>query len=156
MVNGPMGWLYRREGARRRWTSRRQGRRRLDADQRVYLRRTGGWVGLRRGLVRGGSGRGQCMTAAMLTITAKDRSRRCTGFSTDDVAQRLTHLVDTLIPILLSDEVLVRTAGRVYVDTWLENRRQLNRRRSQATPERAGRRTRWIETALKPIRDQLR
>ena len=50
----------RREGARWRWTSRRQGRRRLDADQRADLRRTSSWLGLRRGLVRRRSGRGQC------------------------------------------------------------------------------------------------
>ena len=72
------------------------------------------------------------------------------AFSTDDVAQRLADLVDTLMMALLSDEVVVRTAVRVYMDTWLANRRD-----GQAAPVRAGRRPRWIEAALKPIQDQL-
>src|SRR5437868_70534 len=44
------------------------------------------------------------------------------AFSTDDVAQRLADLVDTLMIALLSDEAVVRTAVRVYMDTWLANR----------------------------------
>jgi AcrR family transcriptional regulator len=72
------------------------------------------------------------------------------AFSTDDVAQRLADLVDTLTVALLSDEAVVRTAVRVYMDTWLANRRD-----GQPVPVRAGRRPRLIEAALKPIRDQL-
>jgi AcrR family transcriptional regulator len=72
------------------------------------------------------------------------------SFSTDDVAQRLTDLIDTFMPILLGEEVIVRTAVRVYLDTWLENRRS-----GQETPVRAGRRARWLEEALRPIQTQL-
>ncbi len=72
------------------------------------------------------------------------------GFATDDVAQRLTDLIDTAMPLLLSAEPLVRTAVRVYMDTWLENRR-----RGEASPVRAGRRTRWLDAALHPLQAQL-
>ena len=72
------------------------------------------------------------------------------AFSTDDVAQRLRDLVDTEMTALLSDEAVVRTAVRVYMDTWLANRRA-----GETAPVRARRRPRWIEAALSPIRDQL-
>ena len=71
-------------------------------------------------------------------------------FSTDDVAQRLADLVATEMTALLADEAVVRTAVRVYMDTWLKNRRD-----GQTVPVRAGRRPRWIEAALNPIQDQL-
>ena len=72
------------------------------------------------------------------------------GFSTDDVEQRLADLIDTLMPILLSEEPLLRTTMRVYMDTWLENRRN-----GHDTPVRARRRARFLDQALAPIRKQL-
>ena len=71
-------------------------------------------------------------------------------FSTDDVAQRLADLVQTEMTALLSDEPVVRTAVRVYIDTWFANQRD-----GQVMHVRARRRPRWIEAALNPIRDQL-
>jgi len=71
-------------------------------------------------------------------------------FSTDDVAQRLADLVQTEMTALLSDEPVVRTALRVYMDTWFANQRD-----GQVMPVRARRRPQWIEAALNPIRDQL-
>ena len=72
------------------------------------------------------------------------------GFSADDVEQRLADLIDTLMPILLSEEPLLRTTMRVYMDTWLENRRN-----GHDTPVRARRRARFLDQALAPIRKQL-
>jgi hypothetical protein len=72
------------------------------------------------------------------------------GFSTDDVEQRLADLIGTLMPILLSEEPLLRTTMRVYMDTWLENRRN-----GHDTPVRARRRARFLDQALAPIRRQL-
>jgi len=72
------------------------------------------------------------------------------AFSTDDVPQRLADLVATEMTAVLADEAVVRTAVRVYMDTWLANRRD-----GQTMPVRARRRPRWIEAALTPIQDQL-
>jgi hypothetical protein len=72
------------------------------------------------------------------------------SFPTDDAAQRLAALVDTFTTVLLSDEALIRTGERVYMDTWLANQRDGN-----DTPVRAGRRMRYIDEALKPIGQQL-
>ena len=72
------------------------------------------------------------------------------SFSTEDSAQRLAALVATLTRALLSDEALVRTVVRVYMDTWLTNQRDGNH-----IPVRAARRMRWIDEALRPIGERL-
>jgi AcrR family transcriptional regulator len=72
------------------------------------------------------------------------------GFVTDDAAQRLAELVDTFMSLLLSEEVLVRSNVRVFMDTWLENRRE-----GHDLPLRPGRRVRWLDQALKPVNGQL-
>jgi AcrR family transcriptional regulator len=72
------------------------------------------------------------------------------SFPTQDVAQRLAALVDTFTTSMLSDEALIRTGERVYMDTWLANRRDGNH-----TPVRAGRRMRYIDEALRPLGEQL-
>jgi AcrR family transcriptional regulator len=72
------------------------------------------------------------------------------NFPTDDAAQRLTALVHTMMLALLSDEALVRTGERIYMDTWLANQPDGNH-----TPVRAGRRMRYIDEALKPLGERL-
>jgi hypothetical protein len=72
------------------------------------------------------------------------------SFPTDDAAQRLAALVGTMMPACLSDEALIRTGERVYMDTWLANQRDGNH-----TPVRAGRRMRYIDEALKPLGERL-
>jgi AcrR family transcriptional regulator len=72
------------------------------------------------------------------------------SFSTQDAAQRLAALVDTFTTRMLSDEALVRTGERVYMDTWLANQRDGN-----DTPVRAGRRMRYIDEALRPLGERL-
>lgn len=72
------------------------------------------------------------------------------SFPTDDAAQRLAALAGTFTTALLSDEALVRTGERVYMDTWLANQRDGN-----PTPVRAGRRMRYIDEALRPLGERL-
>jgi AcrR family transcriptional regulator len=72
------------------------------------------------------------------------------SFPTDDAAQRLAALVGTMMPACLSDEALIRTGERVYMDTWLANQRDGNH-----TPVRAGRRMRYIDEALRPLGERL-
>jgi len=72
------------------------------------------------------------------------------NFPTDDAAQRLAALVGTMMPACLSDETLIRTGERVYMDTWLANQPDGNH-----TPVRAGRRMRYIDEALRPLGERL-
>jgi AcrR family transcriptional regulator len=72
------------------------------------------------------------------------------SFPTNDAAQRLSALVGTMMPALLSDEALIRTGERVYMDTWLANQRDGNH-----TPVRAGRRMRYIDEVLRPLGERL-
>ncbi len=71
------------------------------------------------------------------------------SFPTDDAAGRLTVLVGTMMRACLSDEALIRTGERVYMDTWLASQSDGNR-----IPVRAGRRMRYIDEALGPLGDQ--
>jgi AcrR family transcriptional regulator len=72
------------------------------------------------------------------------------SFPTDDAAQRLAVLVRTMTPAMLSDEALIRTGERIYMDTWLANQPEGNH-----TPVRAGRRMRYIDEVLRPLGDRL-
>jgi hypothetical protein len=67
-----------------------------------------------------------------------------------DAGQRLAALVGTVIPTMLSDEVVIRTGMRVYMDTWLTNHRA-----GKDVPVRTGRRMRYIDEALRPLGGQL-
>lgn len=70
-------------------------------------------------------------------------------FATDDVGQRLLLLLDTFDRIVLAEEEHVRTATRVYMDTWLRS----HRNGDDAPVVREGRRMRWLETVLAPLDD---
>ena len=72
------------------------------------------------------------------------------SFPTDDAAQRLAVLVGTLMRAFLSDEALIRTGERIYMDTWLANQPDGNH-----IPVRARRRMRYIDEALRPLGDRL-
>lgn len=69
-------------------------------------------------------------------------------FDGKDASQRLDSLVEAVMVLQLADEALVRTVVRVYLDTWLENRRA-----GRASPVRAQRRLGWVQEALAPVRD---
>jgi len=60
-------------------------------------------------------------------------------------------VIDAFNPIVLAEEVPLRTALRVYLDTWLESRR-----RGEDLPAvREGRRMRWLDIVLQPARKKL-
>ena len=69
----------------------------------------------------------------------------------EDAETRLIKLLDRFNPIVFAEEVPMRTALRSYLDTWLENRRK----GASAPPVREGRRMRWLEKVLEPVRESL-
>jgi AcrR family transcriptional regulator len=64
--------------------------------------------------------------------------------------QRLAALTSTVIRTMLSDEVVIRTGIRVYMDTWLVNHRD-----GKDVAVRTGRRMRYIDEALRPLGERL-
>jgi AcrR family transcriptional regulator len=72
------------------------------------------------------------------------------AFDTDDVEQRLVQLLDASVSITLADEYVMRNGLRVFLDQWFENRRV-----GDDTPVREGRRMRWLDQTLAPLRDRL-
>jgi AcrR family transcriptional regulator len=68
-----------------------------------------------------------------------------------DPEARLIRLLDTLNSIVFEEELPMRTALRVYLDTWLEARRKGN----PVPVVREGRRMHWLEIAPEPIRKTL-
>lgn len=73
------------------------------------------------------------------------------SLAADDPAERLRGLLSTFNKVVLNEEVTMRTALRAYLDTMLEN----NRRGEAATTVREGRRTRWLDEILAPVRPRL-
>lgn len=69
-----------------------------------------------------------------------------------DVEERLTRLVDLSGRLVLEHEVGMRTALRVYLDTWIEARRA---GRSASVAVREGRRLRWLDRVLEPVQRGL-
>jgi AcrR family transcriptional regulator len=68
-----------------------------------------------------------------------------------DPQARLRHLLDAINPILFANETPMRTAVRGYLDTWLERRRA-----GEENPAvREGRRKRWLDQALEPVRREM-
>lgn len=66
--------------------------------------------------------------------------------------ERLHELSVRANRMVLAEQVLMRTGLRVYLDTWLESQRS-----GAAAPSvREGRRMRWLDEALAPVRAQLR
>jgi len=69
----------------------------------------------------------------------------------DDVEARLLQVHDTFNKIVFAQEVPMRNALRVYLDTWLESRRK----GENAPPVREGRRMRWLDEVIAPVRRDL-
>lgn len=73
------------------------------------------------------------------------------SLATEDPEERLARLLDTCNGVVFAEEASMRTALRLYLDTWLESRRK-----GQDAPAlREGRRVRWLDETLKPARKQL-
>src|SRR5690606_7046616 len=68
-----------------------------------------------------------------------------------DPEKRLGLLLDRINPIVLAEEVSMRTALRTYLDTWLQARS------ADVDPPalREGRRMRWLDRVLEPVRREL-
>jgi AcrR family transcriptional regulator len=64
---------------------------------------------------------------------------------------RLNGLLTAFNGVVVSEEIALRTGLRVYLDTWLESRR----RGEVPAAVREGRRTRWLDEALEPIRREM-
>lgn len=74
------------------------------------------------------------------------------GLTGGEPDARLRELVRRFDRLVLDEEVPMRTGLRVYLDTWLDARR-----RGEGIPEvREGRRMRWLDEALAPVRAQLK
>jgi AcrR family transcriptional regulator len=65
---------------------------------------------------------------------------------TRDVEKRLLRLLDTFGPIVVDEEEQLRTALRVYQDTWLRS----HRNGDDSPTVREGRRMRWLDQVLEP------
>lgn len=70
-----------------------------------------------------------------------------------DVEERLLLLLDTFNPIVLADEVHMRTALQVFQETWLQARRDGAADADDAVYVRSRRRMRWLDEVLEPLRD---
>jgi AcrR family transcriptional regulator len=66
---------------------------------------------------------------------------------TADVEARLDHLIDAVVRAVYAEERQVRTALRVYHDTWL---------RDPDTRVRKGRRMDWIDKTISPLPAEVR
>jgi AcrR family transcriptional regulator len=65
-----------------------------------------------------------------------------------DAETRLLRLLDAFNPVIFANEAPMRTALRVYLDTWFEGRRA----GEESPAVREGRRRRWLDRALEPAR----
>jgi AcrR family transcriptional regulator len=70
----------------------------------------------------------------------------------EDVEERLLELLDTFNPIVLADEVHMRTALQVFHENWLEARRDGNHSEAYI---RSRRRMRWLDEVLRPLVEHL-
>jgi AcrR family transcriptional regulator len=68
-----------------------------------------------------------------------------------DPEQNLAGLVGGFNRLAVDEEVPLRTALRVYLDTWLRNRGD-----GEAPPVREGRRVRWLDEVLAPVKKELK
>lgn len=88
---------------------------------------------------------------AQVNPAADPVDRWLEGLQETDPALRLQGLVRTFNRVAFSEEVAFRTGLRAYLDTWLESKR----RGEAPTSVREGRRTRWLDEALEPVRKRL-
>lgn len=69
-----------------------------------------------------------------------------------DPEERLMNLLDLFNHIVLKEEGQYRAALRIYMDTWLANQ---NGSPEELPRLRVGRRMRWLEQALEPLRSRM-
>ena len=88
---------------------------------------------------------------AQVNPAAEPVERWLRTLDVDDPDERLRGLLSTFNKLVLAEEVTLRTALRVYLDTTLEH----HRRGEPTATVREGRRTRWLDEVLAPVRQQL-
>lgn len=89
---------------------------------------------------------------AQVNPAAESVEHWLTGLEGGEPKDRLQGLLATCNGMVVAEETVLRTGLRVYLDTWLENRRH----NKAFTAVREGRRTRWLDEALEPVRRSLR
>jgi len=72
------------------------------------------------------------------------------NLASTDAETRLLALLDALNPIVIAEEARMRRALFVYQDTWLRLHRDGN---NNPAAVREGRRMRWLDDVLEPLRD---
>lgn len=88
---------------------------------------------------------------SIATPTVAAVEDKVNALAIDDPAARLDELLHDANRAFFAEEAAMRTALRLYLDTWLESRRK-----GVAPPAlREGRRMRWLDESLKPLRKQL-
>lgn len=88
---------------------------------------------------------------AQVNPAAEPVERWLEALDVDDPGERLRGLLNTFNKVALAEQVTLRTALRAYLDTTLEN----HRRGEPSAAVREGRRTRWLDEILAPVRQQL-
>jgi AcrR family transcriptional regulator len=89
---------------------------------------------------------------AQVNPASEPVERWLAGLEGGEPADRLQGLQSTFNQVLITEEVAMRTGLRVYLDTWLESRSK----GEVPTAVREGRRIRWLDEALEPVRQQLK
>jgi hypothetical protein len=97
---------------------------------------------------RGGAGP-RCHRDHLAAAWTEPEPVRRSAREVHECARRGEEIV-VAVHAMLSDEALIRTGERIYMDTWLANQPDGNH-----TPVRAGRRMRYIDEALRPLGDRL-
>lgn len=89
------------------------------------------------------------LSVATPTVSAVEDQVK--ALTVEDPAERLNELLRDANSAFFAEEAAMRTALRLYLDTWLASRRS-----GEEPPAlREGRRVRWLDEALKPIRKQM-
>ena len=89
---------------------------------------------------------------AQVNPATESVERWLAGLEGDEPAERLQGLQSTFNGVMITEEIAMRTGLSVYLDTWLESRRQGD----ALTAVREGRRIRWLDEVLEPVRKDLR
>ncbi|WP_167772502.1 TetR/AcrR family transcriptional regulator [Ramlibacter henchirensis] len=88
---------------------------------------------------------------AQVNPAAEPVERWLQTLDVEDPGERLKGLLSTFNKVVLAEQVTLRTALRAYLDTTLEN----HRRGEVTATVREGRRIRWLDEALRPVKAQL-
>lgn len=91
------------------------------------------------------------LEAGNITAATEPVEKLLASLPSDDTEERLMLLMDCFNPIVLAEEVSMRTALRTYLDTWLQARSN----DAGALSVREGRRMRWLDRVLEPVRREL-